>query len=348
MPVELETPSIVVDLDLMEANIARLQQYLSAHGIANRPHIKTHKVPAIAWQQIAAGAVGITCQKLGEAEVMTAEGLVDIFLPYNLLGDSKLKRLATLMRQATVSVTADSTVVASGFARAAREAGRELTVLVECDLGAQRCGVQSPSEAADLARFIASQDGLRFGGLMTYPNRPGLDDFVDAVSALLVGAGLTIERVSGGSSAGMWEAHTYRTLTEHRAGMYLFGDRKLMEGGAVPLEQCAFGVKTTVVSRPTRDRVILDAGSKTLSSDTQGLDGFGYIREYPEARIATLSEEHGHADFSVCSSRPEVGEVVTIIPNHCCPVVNLANEIVGVRGGTIETIWPVAARGLVR
>ncbi len=345
---ELETPSVVVDLDLMEANIARLQQYLSAHGIANRPHIKTHKVPAIARQQMAAGAVGITCQKLGEAEVMAAEGLGDILLPYNLLGDSKLKRLAALMRQATVSVTADSTTVVTGLTRAAQEAGRELAVLVECDLGAQRCGVQSPAEAADLARVIARQAGLRFGGLMTYPNRPGLDDFVDAVRALLVGDGLTIERVSGGSSAGMWQAHTYRTLTEHRAGMYLFGDRKLMEVGAVPLEQCAFGVRSTVVSRPTRDRVILDAGSKTLSSDTQGLDGFGYIREYPEARIGALSEEHGHADFSKCSSRPEIGEVVTVIPNHCCPVVNLANELVGLRGGQVVSIWPVAARGLVR
>lgn len=348
MSAELETPSIVVDLDLMEANIARLQQYLSAHGIANRPHIKTHKVPAIALQQMAAGAVGITCQKLGEAEVMAAAGLVDIFLPYNLLGDSKLKRLAALMQQATISVTADSATVVAGLASAARKAGRELTVLVECDLGAQRCGVQSPSDAADLARLIAGHDGLCFGGLMTYPNRPGLDAFVDAVRDLLAGDGLTIERVSGGSSAGMWEAHTYRTLTEHRAGMYLFGDRKLMEVGAVPLEQCAFGVRSTVVSRPTRDRVILDAGSKTLSSDTLGLDGFGYIREYPEARIAALSEEHGHADFSKCNGRPEIGEVLTIMPNHCCPVVNLANELVGMRGGNIETIWPVSARGLVR
>ena len=348
MSVELETPSIVVDLDLMEANIARLQLYLSAHGIANRPHIKTHKIPAIARQQMAAGAVGITCQKLGEAEVMAAEGLVDIFLPYNLLGDLKLRRLAALMRQAAVSVTADSAIVASGLARAAHEAGSELTVLVECDLGAQRCGVQSPTEAADLARFIARQEGLHFGGLMTYPNRPGLDDFVDAVRALLRADSLSIERVSGGSSAGMWQAHTYRTLTEHRAGMYLFGDRKLMDVGAVPLEQCAFGVRSTVVSRPTHDRVILDAGSKTLSSDTQGLDGYGYIREYPEARIAALSEEHGHADFSACSRRPEIGELLTIIPNHCCPVVNLANEIVGMRGGDIETLWPVAARGLVR
>ena len=129
--------------------------------------------------------------------------------------------------------------------------------------------------------------------------------------------------------------------------MYLFGDRSLMTAGAVPLEHCAFGVRTTVVSRPTPNRVIVDAGSKTLSSDTLGLNGFGYIREYPEAHITALSEEHGHADFSACAKRPEIGEIITIIPNHCCPVVNLANDINGLRRGAVEVIWQVAARGRV-
>ncbi len=344
---ELDTPAVTIDLDLMEANIARLQQYLDAHGLANRPHIKTHKVPAIARQQIAAGAVGLTCQKLGEAEVMAAEGPTDLFLPYNLVGEAKLERLAALMSRAAISVTADSMVVATGLSRAAQTAGRPLTVLVECDLGARRCGVQSPDEAAALARAIARLDGLHFGGLMTYPNRAGLDEFVDATRSRLAADGLAIERVSGGGSACMWQAHTYSTLTEHRAGMYLFGDRSLMTAGAVPLEHCAFGVRTTVVSRPTPNRVIVDAGSKTLSSDTLGLNGFGYIREYPEAHITALSEEHGHADFSACAKRPEIGEIITIIPNHCCPVVNLANDINGLRRGAVEVIWQVAARGRV-
>lgn len=343
----LDTPYVTIDLDLMEANLARLQTYLNQHGLANRPHIKTHKIPAIAQRQVALGAVGITCQKLGEAEVMAEAGLTDIFLPYNLVGAAKLERLSRLMRAVTLSVTTDSAVVAQGLATAAQQAGRELMVLVECDLGARRCGVQSPQEAADLARAIARLPGLRFGGLMTFPNRVGLDDFVAATRTLL-GDALPVERVSGGGSACMWEAHTHRALTEHRAGMYLFGDRSLMAAGAVPLERCAFGVRTTVISRPTAERGVLDAGSKVLSSDTLGLDGFGYIREYPDARITGLSEEHGHVDFSACVRGPEIGEIVTVIPNHCCPVVNLTDELIGLRGGVVEVVWPVSARGRVR
>ncbi len=342
-----DTPYLAVDLDLMESNLARLQHYLDAHSIANRPHVKTHKIPVIAQRQMALGAVGITCQKLGEAEVMAAAGLSDIFLPYNLVGPAKIERLRALMADATVSVTVDSQIVARGLSEGLAGSGLELTVLVECDLGARRCGVQSPQAAADLARAIARLPGLRFGGLMTYPNCPELDDYVAAVRSLL-GGDLTIERVSGGGSAGMWQAHTHRELTEHRAGMYLFGDRNLMIAGAVPLEHCAFGVVATVVSRPTNDRGILDCGSKVLSSDTLGLDGYGYIREYPEARIAALSEEHGHVDFSACARRPDIGEIVTVIPNHCCPVVNLADELIGLRGGRVDVIWPVAARGRVR
>ena len=196
----LDTPYVFVDLDLMEANLARLQTYLDQHGLANRPHIKTHKIPALARRQVALGAVGITCQKLGEVEVMAEAGLTDIFLPYNLVGAAKLDRLGQLLKAVSLSLTTDSAVVAKGLSSAAQQAGRELTILVECDLGARRCGVQSPQEAADLARVIARLPGLRFGGLMTYPNRSELDDFVGAMRALL-GGELPIERVSGNNSA---------------------------------------------------------------------------------------------------------------------------------------------------
>lgn len=345
---KLETPVVVVDLDRLQSNIARLQTYLTEHGLANRPHIKTHKIPAIAQMQVKAGAVGITCQKLGEAEVMAQAGLRDIFLPYNLLGPAKLERLMALVRLATVSVTADSEPVARGLSEAAQRAGQSLTVLVECDTGAQRCGVQSPSAAAELAVQIARLPGLHFGGLMTYPNSAQLDDFVRATRALLSADGLVIERVSGGGTACMWQAHTHRELTEHRAGMYIFGDRKLMTTGVMPLETCALSVHATVVSRPTVDRGILDAGSKTLSSDTLGLEGYGYVCEYPQARLYALSEEHGHVDFSACERKPVVGERVTVIPNHCCVVVNLCNTLIGARLGIEKVRWPVTARGLVQ
>jgi D-serine deaminase-like pyridoxal phosphate-dependent protein len=230
---ELDTPVAVVDLDRLGANLARLQTYLSEHGLANRPHVKTHKIPAIAQMQIDAGAVGLTCQKVGEAEVMVQAGMRDIFIPYNLIGEAKLTRLMRLARQATVSVTADSAFVVRGLSEAAQRAGLTLTVLIECDTGGQRCGVQSPSQAAELARVIAHSPNLRFGGLMTYPNSERLDAFVRETKSLLAADGLAIERVSGGGTRGMWQAHTYRELTEHRAGMYIYGDRNIIASGAM-------------------------------------------------------------------------------------------------------------------
>jgi D-serine deaminase-like pyridoxal phosphate-dependent protein len=345
---ELETPVPVVDMDRMEANIFRLQAYLDEHKIANRPHIKTHKIPEIARLQMDAGAVGITCQKVSEAEVMADAGFGDIFIPYNILGASKLKRLMDLAARATISVTADSSVVVSGLSQAAQGAGLTLTVLVECDTGAHRCGVQSPTDAADLARVIASLPNLHFGGLMTYPTNEHLDAFVRATRDLLKDDGLPIERVSGGGTPCMWEAHTHPELTEHRAGIYVYGDRLTLRAGAVQFEDCAIKVHATVVSRPTSERGVLDAGSKSLSSDLHGLDGYGYICEYPDAKIYQLSEEHGHVDFSACLEKPEIGERVTIIPNHCCTVTSLFDEVVGARADQVEVAWQVTARGTVK
>lgn len=345
---ELETPAAIVDLDRLEANIAKLQRYLDEHGIANRPHIKTHKIPEIAHMQLRAGAVGITCQKLGEAEVMAQAGIRDIFLPYNIIGEAKLARLVRLARRVNLSVTADSAFTVQRLAAAAGRAGLELPVLVEFDTGLERCGVQSPQEAADLARTIARSPGLRFGGLMTYPNNEHTDPFVQATKALLQGSGLAVERVSGGGTACMWQAHTHPEITEHRAGMYVYGDRATIKSGAMAIEDCSLKVICTVVSRATAERGILDGGSKTFSSDLIGLEGHGLILEYPEARFYGLSEEHGHVDFAACLRRPEIGERVTVVPNHCCVVSNLFNEVVGARQNQVEVIWPVAARGMLQ
>jgi D-serine deaminase-like pyridoxal phosphate-dependent protein len=345
---ELETPVPVVDIDRLEANISRLQTYLDEHKIANRPHIKTHKIPAIAKMQMDAGAIGITCQKVSEAEVMAAAGFTDIFIPYNIIGVSKLARLMALAAPINISVTADSAFVIHGLSNAAAQAGLVLTVLIECDTGAQRCGVQSPQEAAELARLIAGLPNLHFGGLMTYPINEHLDEFVRVTRSLLKNDGLQIERVSGGGTPSMWQVHAHPELTEHRAGIYVYGDRLTLRSGAVTLDTCALRVFTTVVSRPTPERGILDAGSKSLSMDLHGLEGYGYIWEYPEARIYSLSEEHGHVDFSACARKPEIGERVSIIPNHCCTVTCLFDEVVGARGDQVEVTWQVAARGTVR
>lgn len=345
---ELDTPVAVVDLDRLEANIARFQAYLTQYGIANRPHVKTHKIPTIAQMQMRAGAVGITCQKIGEAEVMADAGIDNIFLPYNILGGAKLERLAVLARRVRLSVTADSEPVVHGLSAAMAVAGLELPVLVECDTGMGRCGVQTPAAAAELALVIARSPGLRFGGWMTYPTSEATGPFMREATRLAAGHGLAVERVSGGGTPAMWRAHHHPEVTEHRAGMYIYGDRYTMRSGALTLEQCALSVLATVVSRPTAERAILDAGSKTLSSDLLGLEGYGMLLEYPEARLSSLSEEHGTVDLSQCARRPAIGERVTVIPNHCCVVSNLFNEIVGVRRGEVEVTWPVAARGALR
>ena len=345
---QLETPVAIVDLDVMEANISRLQKYLDEQGIMNRPHIKTHKIPEIAHMQINAGAVGITVQKIGEAEVMAEAGIKDIFIPYNIVGQSKLERLMRLAKQVKLSVTADSDFTVRGLAKASQQAEIQLPVLVEFDTGLGRCGVQTPLEAADLARLISSETGLSFGGLMTYPCNKNTGPFVSETKKLLQPDGITIDRVSSGGTHCMGDVHTHSEVTEHRAGMYIFGDRITMSTGAVQPENCAFKVITTVVSRPTNDRGILDGGSKTFSSDLLGLEGYGLILEYPDAVIAAQSEEHGHVDFSKCKRKPEIGERVTVVPNHCCVVSNLFNQIVGVRNYEVEVTWPVAARGALQ
>jgi D-serine deaminase-like pyridoxal phosphate-dependent protein len=345
---DLGTPAVVIDLDRMEANIDRLQGYMDKHRIANRPHIKTHKVPQIARRQMQAGAVGICCQKLSEAIVMVNAGLTDVLIPYNILGEAKLARLMRLTARARIQVTADSAATVRGYARAAVATGQTLTVLVEFDTGAHRCGVQSPAEAAELARLIAGLGPLRFGGLMTFPHNEHSDGFVRATRKRLKPEGIPIPCVSYGGTPGMWDAHKRKEVTEYRAGTYVYGDRSIVRSGAMTLEQVALSVLTTVVSRPTADRAILDGGSKTFSSDLLGLEGHGLILEYPDAHFYAMSEEHGHVDLARCAQRPEIGERVTVIPNHACPVSNLFNRVNGVRGDEVEVVWPVAARGTVQ
>lgn len=345
---ELDTPSVIVDLDLLEQNIGRLQRYLDEHRIANRPHCKTHKIPEIAHMQLRAGAVGITCQKLGEAEVFAQAGIGDILITYNIVGAQKLERLVRLANRIALSVVADSDVTVDGVAQAAEAAGVEITVLVEFDSGQHRCGVMTPKEAFELAHRIADAPSLRFGGLMTYPTNDTTDRFVREAGGLLSLSGIELPCVSGGGTPEMYNAHKHPSVTEHRAGMYVYGDRYTLRSGAMTLEQCSLAVLTTVVSKPTETRAVLDAGSKVFSSDMGDLGGFGLIREYPDAVLARLSEEHGVVDLSSSESRPEIGERVTVIPNHCCPVSNLVDEVYGLRSGEVEVAWPVAARGAVR
>ncbi len=235
-----------------------------------------------------------------------------------------------------------------GLAQAARRVGETLAVLIEFDTGGGRCGVQSPQEAAELARLIVRADGLHFGGLMTYPNNEQTSPFAAETRSLLKPEGIEVEKVSGGGSPRVWETHTFAEVNEHRAGSYIYGDRALMRAGMLSQEQCALTVITTVVSRPTAERGVLDGGSKAFSSDTLGFEEYGLILEYPAANLYRFDEEHGYVDFSACERKPEIGERLRVIPNHCCVVSNLFNEVVGVRNDQVEVVWPVACRGMLQ
>jgi D-serine deaminase-like pyridoxal phosphate-dependent protein len=344
------TPAVVIDLDIVERNIARVQALCDAAGLANRPHIKTHKSPVIAAMQREAGAQGITCQKLGEAEVMAAGGLDDILISYNLLGEEKIGRLGALLRRTQVTVAADNPTVVAGLPEAGRLAGRPLPVVVECDTGRKRAGVETPAEAVALARQIAASPDLAFAGLLLYPPETAQAEtqrFLDTVKAGLAEAGLPAPViVSTGGTPNLAHLGEIAGVTEHRAGTCVFNDRMMLRAGIATLADCALTVYATVVSRAGADRGILDSGSKTLTADTGGgLDGHGLILEHPQARIAQFSEEHGYLDLAACNDRPKVGDVVRIIPNHVCVVANMVDRYVTVRGTTLVGELPVAARG---
>ena len=260
---ELDTPAAVVDLDRVERNLARAQAYADAHGFKLRPHVKTHKLPAFARRQVELGAIGITCQKLGEAEAMAKGGLRDIFITYNIIGNAKLARLVALHEQVTLSVVADSPETVRGYAARFHDAAHPLTVLVECDTGAGRCGVQTPEAALDLAWQVAAEPGLRFGGLMTYPPRGAavaVQDWLARATDLLARAGLPAPVVSSGGSPGLYAAADVPATTEYRPGTYIYSDRMQVAWGLGRLEDCALTVLATVVSRPTSSRAVIDAG----------------------------------------------------------------------------------------
>jgi len=291
------TPCAVIDLDVVERNIANAQSLCTNAGLANRPHIKTHKSPLLAQMQIDAGARGITCQKLGEAEVMANAGITDIIIATNLLGAARSGKLAGLQKRIPLKVCADNLVSLSHYAQAAVGSWPETQL------------------------------------------------FYDEIKTKLDVIGLKPAIVSTGGTPNFIHLGKLDGATEHRAGTCIFNDLMMIDAGVATLEDCAFQIYTSVVSRANPQRGILDAGSKTLTSDLGGLDGHGKIAEHPGARIHKLSEEHGFLDLSQCSAKPEVGDIVRVIPNHVCVSVNMFEQLVAVRAGKIEQIIPVAGRG---
>lgn len=348
---DLDTPAVTILLDRLEANIARAQALTDAQKIGNRPHIKTHKIPDIASMQIAAGAIGITCQKLGEVEVFVDAGVTDdILLTFNIIGETKTDRLMELSsRVKRLAVVADNEIVLRGLSEAGVRHGRDVPVLIECDTGFGRNGVQMPQRARELAHIAANLPRMRFEGLMTFPNKvPDTATFMTEALGLLAADGIPVPVVSGGGTPALRTLAEFPMMTEHRAGTYVYNDVMMVSAGAATWDDCAMHVRATVVSMPTPERAIIDAGSKVLTREQYTVSDFGRVVEYPGAVVANVSEEHGMIDLSRAGAKPRIGEVISVIPNHCCVVSNMVDEVYGARDGTVEKVWPVAARGKVR
>ncbi len=355
---ELETPAPIVDLDRMERNLDRAAAYAARHGLALRPHIKTHKSPRIAAELVRRGAVGVTCATPREAEVMS-DVADDILLAYPPVGAARARRLVSLPGRARVTVALDSATAIEHLAAAARPVGRSIGVYVELDLGMHRVGVPSVEEAIELARLVRRTPPLDYAGIAFYPGhirepvaeqdakleevRRALQEAVGAMTR----AGVRPLVVSGGSTPTAWRTHELAAVTEFRPGTYVYNDRTTAEIGACAWDDCALTVLATVVSTAVPGQAVIDAGSKALGREplrAEG-DGFGAVMEHPEVRVARMSEEHGVLDLAGTAWRPAVGEQVRIIPNHVCVVVHLNDVVYGVRGDLVETSWPVAARG---
>jgi D-serine deaminase-like pyridoxal phosphate-dependent protein len=348
---DLDTPAVIIFLDRLETNIERVQRLIARQGIGNRPHIKTHKIPAIGRMQIEAGAVGLTCQKLGELEVFIDANVCDDYLlSYNILGARKTDRLMELAsRVKRLAVVADNDVVLRGLSEAGLRHSRDIPLLIECDTGFGRNGVQSPEAALDLARLALKLPRIAFEGLMVFPNSaPHTHEFFSRATKIFHEAGIALPILSGGGTPALNRLAEFPMMTEHRAGTYVYNDVMMVHSGVASWQDCALQVRATVVSRPTAARAVLDCGSKVLTSDQYYVQHYGRLAHYPGAVISGLSEEHAIVDLTNAPKRPKVGEVVEVIPNHCCSVSNMNDEVHGVRNGVVEITWPVAARGKVR
>jgi len=360
---ELETPAVVIDLDVMEHNVARMAAYCREHKLLLRPHTKSHKIPELAQRQIASGATGITVAKLGEAEVMLNAGITDILIAYPIVGEEKTTCLAKIAEQASITVALDSEAAARGISAAATRQGSTIGVLVELDVGFGRCGLGHEDDVLVLARVIAELPGLEFKGLMFFPGhftvgpeqravlRAQVNDFLDRSLDAFERAELPLSIVSGGSTPTAYESSLFHGVNEVRPGMYIFNDRTTAAIQAASWNDCALSVVVTVVSTAVSGRAIVDGGSKTFSSDRYQAEdgvGFGLVREDQAAVVERLSEEHGHLNIARSERRYRVGDRLSIIPNHVCTSLNLHDEVYGVRGEQVETSWRVAGRGKVR
>lgn len=360
---DLETPALVIDLDRVEVNIAAMATRAREAGVRLRPHTKTHKMPEIARLQVEAGASGITCAKLGEAEVMAAAGFDDILIAYPLYGREKISRLAQLRERARVIVSLDSLEVARGLAELGRASGHPVEVYVEVDTGLQRTGTLPGEPTVQLVSRLSDMAGLRVLGLMTHAGHvySAADanerqrvvdvegDDLRRTWELCRDAGVELEQISVGSTPSVGLELSQAGVTEVRPGTYVFNDTTMIHHGVATAATCAAHVLATVVSRPTPERFVLDAGSKCLTTEGTGRPGWIQVVGREDMTMDFVSEEHGVGHLETSNARPlAIGDKVLLIPHHICPVVNLFDQVVTSRGEQVVGHLAVAGRGRVQ
>lgn len=352
---DVDTPALLLDLDAFESNLAAMSSAVRGAGVRLRPHAKAHKCAAIARRQLAAGAVGVCCQKVSEAEGMVAGGVGNVLISNEVVGWPKLERVAALAKRAEVAVCVDNPANAADLDRAARAAGVRLDVLVEIDVGAKRCGVAPGQPALELARTVAALEHLRFAGLQAYhgaaqhvrsvtDRRAAIERSIGVTRAtrdLLEENGLECRVVTGGGTGSFVFELESVVYDEVQPGSYVFMDadygRNAWDG--FPRFRQSLYVWTTVMSTPAPDRVIVDAGLKAHSVDS----GMPLVADCPGITYGRASDEHG---VLTCTDRvPRLGDKLRLIPGHCDPTVNLHDWLVCVRGGIVEELWPITARG---
>ncbi|WP_214408741.1 alanine racemase [Sphaerisporangium fuscum] len=359
---ELDTPSLVIDLDVVRANVAEMAKTAATHGVKLRPHIKTHKMPELARMQLEAGATGITCAKLGEAEIMADAGIDDILVAYPIWGEPKLRRLAALRERARVRVSLDSPDVAAGLGRLGRETGSPVEILVEVDTGQHRLGRPPGRPTADLVAEIAAIPGVEVVGLLTLAGhsyhartagelaevsrREGTD--LVETAEMCARDGIELREISVGSTPTARYVAGVAGVTEIRPGTYIFNDTAMMRLGVATEATTGARVLTTVIARSSAERVVFDAGTKCLTSDGAGTPGWIRAVGVPHLQMDFLNEEHAVArlDPGDAAELP-VGTRVQLIPSHACSAVNLFDVAYGVEGGRVVTELRVAARGAV-
>jgi D-serine deaminase-like pyridoxal phosphate-dependent protein len=351
---EIDTPALLLDLDAFEHNLHHMAAFFADKPTSLRPHAKTHKCPEIARRQLRAGAIGITCAKLGEAEVMVDAGVQDVLIANEVVGAIKVCRLTTLARRASLMVAVDSSANVAELSEACQARHSSLRVLVEIDVGMGRCGVQSSEDALRLARQVIDAPALAFAGLMGYEGhlvmipepqeratrvRQAMVPLLEAVH-LLDRKGIATDIVSGGGTGTYDMTGTSAPMTEIQAGSYILMDTTYLR--IRPEFRPALTLLSTVVSRPTAERIVTDAGRKAVTKEF----GWPQVIEPEGLVVQALSEEHGKllAEDSA-SVRISPGGRVRLVPSHCCTTMNLHDRLYVIQDGKLVDVWPIAARG---